>query len=165
MEHDPLCDMHGGLNIRNLDCTCLALSTARSEGYAQGYADCLKVIAAQQGMRISRNATDTQRAAVKTTMPRSGTKGAYLWSLFIAAGEYGLTDDEIEIETGWTHQSASAARNGLMTRGLLTDSGQRRKNRRGLACIVWTPLSPATKDPNDRPTAHDSTHAHASGRP
>lgn len=121
-----------------------------ARGYAQGYQDALDLIAAQNGMRLSRKATDTQRNAVNLTLPRSGTKSAAVWDLFVDAGDLGLTDDEIERTTGWTHQSASAIRNGLMHRGLLKDSGQRRKNRRGLDCIVWMRVSPSSKDADDR---------------
>jgi hypothetical protein len=126
---------------------------ARAEGYQQGWKDCQKVIAAQQGMRLSRKATDTQKAAVKATLPRSGTFGAALWELFCDAGDNGLTDDEIERKTSRSHQSSSAARNALMNRGLLKDSGQRRKNRRGLDCIVWVRVSPSSKEPDDSSNA------------
>jgi len=120
-------------------------------GYKQGWDDCQKAVAAQQGMRLSRDATDTQRNAVNVTMPRSGTKGAALWELFLDANKVtGLTDDEIERKTGWSHQSASAARNALMRRGLLKDSGKRRNNRRGLPCIVWVRVSPERSEPDDR---------------
>lgn len=118
-------------------------------GYEQGYADALALVASQKGMRLSRKPTDTQRNAVNLTLPRSGTKGSLLWSLFCEHGDHGLTDDEVERLTGWTHQSASAMRNGLMTRGLLKDSGQRRKNRRGLDCIVWVRVSPPRLDADD----------------
>lgn len=127
-----------------------ALQMLLNAEYARGYQDALDLIAAQNGMRLSRKATDTQRNAVNLTLPRSGSKGAALWEWFVDAGSHGLTDDEIEVKTGWTHQSASAMRNGLMHRGLLKDSGRRRKNRRGLDCIVWVRVSPASKDADDR---------------
>jgi hypothetical protein len=127
--------------------------------YEKGWNDCTKMIAEQKGMRLSRRPTDTQREAVKATLPRSGTKGLALWQEFLNRGDAGLTDDEIELTFGWTHQSASAARNGLMNRGLLTDSGLRRKNRRGLNVIVWKMLSPSSKEPDDRRTATDDRPA------
>lgn len=157
MIHDSLCDMSSTLIFSNSVCCCEQIAKARAEGYANGYKDAMQVMAEQSGMRLSRKARDTQRKAVSKTLPRSGTKNRLLWDMFCTHADTGLTDDEIEVKTGWTHQSASAHRNLLMTRGLLTDSGQRRKNRRGLDCIVWTPLSPASKEPDDRPHA-DSDH-------
>jgi len=49
----------------------------------------------------------------------------------------GLTDMEIEDITGFPHQSASAARRGLVVAGLVEDSGKRRKNSRGNDAAVW----------------------------
>ena len=46
-------------------------------------------------------------------------------------------DDEIEVLTGLTHQTASATRNSLMRDGLIVVSGDARTNRRGNASIVW----------------------------
>lgn len=137
-------------------------------GYEQGYADALALVASQKGARLSRKPTDTQRKAVNALMPRSGTKGAALWELFVEVDYLGLTDDEIERMTGWTHQSASAMRNSLMTRGLLKDSGQRRKNRRGLDCIVWVRVSPSSKDDDGRkpdPVPVPADRPHGDGLP
>ena len=134
-------------------------NTAIQNAYNQGWSDCTAMIAEQKGMRLSRRPTDTQREAVKATLPRSGTKGLALWLTFVDRGDAGMTDDEIELTFGWTHQSASAARNGLMNRGLLKDSGQRRKNRRGLYVIVWKAVSPSSKEPDDRRTTTDDRPA------
>lgn len=139
-----------------------AVEEARAEGYDEGWKACQATLAAQQGMRLSRKATDTQRAAVKATLPRSGTKGHTLWELFIMAGTSGLTDDDVERKTGWTHQSASAARNMLMMKGLVRDSGKRRKNRRGLDCIIWE-RCPSSKETDDRTTPHDSSTSNPDG--
>ena len=129
-----------------------------TDGYKEGWKEATAVAAEQAGMRLSRKATDTQRNAVNLTVPRSGTKLRHIWDLFVDHGDNGLTDDEIEHLTGYTHQSASGARNMLMTRGLLKDSGLRRKNRRGLAVIVWIPLSPPSKEPDVRSSTDDSGH-------
>lgn len=50
----------------------------------------------------------------------------------------GITDDELEELLGRTHQSVSAARNILVRKGLVTDSGLRRNTRSGNKAIVWT---------------------------
>lgn len=52
----------------------------------------------------------------------------------------GITDYEIEVETGIEHSAASRARNYLVREGLVRDSGLRRKNpKSGVANIVWEP--------------------------
>lgn len=55
----------------------------------------------------------------------------------IAAEEDGLTDDEVEVITGWLHQSASATRRSLVLDGRLLDSGKKRLTRTGRRAIVW----------------------------
>lgn len=81
--------------------------------------------------------TDTQRIAARIALPRSGSKRRELYDMFLRRGASGMTDDEIEHLTGWSHQSASAARNKLMNDGFLVDTGQRRRTRRGTVAIVW----------------------------
>jgi predicted transcriptional regulator len=49
----------------------------------------------------------------------------------------GLTDDEIERLTGYTHQSASSSRNSLMNDGFVYASTVRRRTRQGQKAIVW----------------------------
>ena len=59
------------------------------------------------------------------------------------------------------HQSASAARNVLMNRGLIKDAGVTRKNARGMDAIVWIEARPASKEPDDLNAAVDR---HPAGR-
>jgi len=122
---------------------------------------------------MRRSPSDTQQAMVAKYLPRAGTKRALIYDLIIEHD--GLTDDEIEVITGFLHQSASATRNSLMNDGWIKDSGERRKNRNGNMAIVWvnddSPLtegtpksehhdspmdSPARPDPDPAPTT--STH-------
>lgn len=49
----------------------------------------------------------------------------------------GFTDDELEMKTGRTHQSVSAARNTLFRKGLIHPTGERRSTRSGNDAIVW----------------------------
>lgn len=85
---------------------------------------------------LSTNARDTSRSAAEKALPRSGTRRKEIFDL-IAERQFGLTDDEIEVLTGLTHQTASATRNSLMRDGLIVASGGARTNRRGNASIVW----------------------------
>jgi hypothetical protein len=87
-------------------------------------------------VRLSANARDTSRDAARKAVLKAGTRRKEIFDL-IAEREFGLTDDEIEVLTGLTHQSASGLRNSLMRDGLLVDSDMRRKNRRGNTSIVW----------------------------
>ena len=159
MRHDLLCPInttHDDGDFSHVDCGyCRMINKAHARGFEEGYKEALAFTAEQAGMRLSRKAQRTSVEAVNTTLPRSGTKLLALWDLFMDADNNGMTDDEIELRTGWTHQSASAARNALMMRGLLTDSQRLRKNRRGLNSIVWIKESPASKDTNDREPATD----------
>jgi hypothetical protein len=51
--------------------------------------------------------------------------------------ERGHTDDELEEWTGRTHQSVSAARRNGVIKGLIYDTGEKRKTRSGNDAIVW----------------------------
>ena len=120
------------------------IEQAMEHAYQAGVEEERKRIASMNGMRTSRKTTDTQKKAVALTMPRSGTRLLTIYNLISESN--GLTDFQIEETTGLAHQSASAARNNLMQRGLVTDSGLRRKNRRGHDAIVWIAV------PRDRST-------------
>lgn len=86
-------------------------------------------------VRISRNARDTSRAAARAKEPRSGTQKRMIYDLI--SEHNGLTDDEIEIMTGLTHQSASSSRNALMNDGFVIKTDERRRTRQGEKAIVW----------------------------
>jgi hypothetical protein len=92
---------------------------------------------------ISRNATDTSKAAGLKRLPKTGTKRAITYDLIKRYPE-GLCDHEIEAITGWLHQSASSVRNSLMRDGLIRDSGIRRQTPGGNDAIAWK----ATDDNN-----------------
>jgi hypothetical protein len=86
-------------------------------------------------MALSKKARDTSREAVAKNLGRSGTKRRTIYEL-IRQNE-GLTDDEIEKLTGYTHQSASSSRNSLMNDGFVYASEERRRTRQGQKAIVW----------------------------
>lgn len=93
----------------------------------------------QVEFRVRRSAPDTSKAI--STKVASGTFQEEVLNLFRYTGParraHGWTDDELEQHTGRTHQSVSAARNTLMRKGYIADSGQRRKTRSGNDAIVW----------------------------
>lgn len=53
------------------------------------------------------------------------------------AGHQGMTDDELEVVTGLSHQCESARRNALTSKRKVRDSGLRRPTRTGSPAIVW----------------------------
>lgn len=55
----------------------------------------------------------------------------------LVASADGLTDDQVEILLAMRHQTASARRRGLVLKGLVEDSGRRRKTSSGRLAIVW----------------------------
>ena len=77
----------------------------------------------------------TSQQMQQRMMPRSGTLRRQLFDLIATHG--GLSDYELEQHTGRSHQSVSASRNTLMNDGFIEDSGWRRLNGFGNACIVW----------------------------
>jgi len=109
--------------------------------------------------RVSHLHPETAHAAAAKALPRSGTQKARLYAL-IAERPHGATVDELEVLTGLTHQSASAAVNSLMRDNhiapMLTDeidpkTGQRRaktrNTRSGHAALVWRPtVAPVAQD-------------------
>jgi hypothetical protein len=123
--HDPLCDQPDAAG----QCyVCDFIYKIR--------ADERQRISRMAKVRLARNAQDTSIEAARKAVLKSGTRRKEIFDL-IAEREFGLTDDEIEVLTGLTHQSASGLRNSLMRDGLIVDSGERRKNRRGNSSIVW----------------------------
>lgn len=51
--------------------------------------------------------------------------------------QLGWTDDELERWLGLPHQTVSARRRELVLKGLIEDSGERRKTRSGRKAVVW----------------------------
>lgn len=89
--------------------------------------------------RVGRDHPDTSKKAAAAAFPRSGTKRRRIFDLIASKWPDGMTDDEIERATGWTHQSVSASRNSLAGDGWIADSGDTRKvAASGNDAIVWT---------------------------
>ena len=77
---------------------------------------------------------DTSRAAAESVDPRSMQRRAL--ALLRGAGLVGLTADELEVLTGWRHQTASARLRELVLLDLAYDSPDRRPTRSGRAAVV-----------------------------
>ena len=120
-----------------------------ADAYKKGWDDAARFAAQQAEMRLPRNPQRTSASAVRATLPRAGTRLELIYDLICKSGD-GMTDFEIEEATGMAHQSASAARNVLMNRGLIMDAGETRKNARGLDAIVWIQARPSSKEPDVR---------------
>jgi hypothetical protein len=89
--------------------------------------------------RVTTGAThpETSFAAAERAKLRVGSHRKEVFDLIRLAGPRGMTDDEIEAETGRQHQSVSARRRGLAEDKLIVDSGARRFTRGGSRAIVW----------------------------
>lgn len=85
------------------------------------------------GHRHGKTALDAARKA----LPKTGSRRHEVFRTIETAGEYGVTDDELEKITGRSHQSVSATRNSLMKDGLIEDSGRRRRTQWGNEAIAW----------------------------
>ena len=81
--------------------------------------------------------SDTSKAAAISMLETAKTDAAKIWRLIAWSGSHGMTDDEIEVSLGMRHQTASARRRGLVIKGLVADSGLRRRTRSGRKAAVW----------------------------
>ena len=79
----------------------------------------------------------TELEAAYRVMPRTGTQRLAVLLAIGAAGDHGLTDQEIAEQTGLYLYSAAPRRNELMLGGWVEDSGRRRATGRGGNAIAW----------------------------
>jgi hypothetical protein len=80
--------------------------------------------------------SDTSEAAARSMIPKLGEQQERIYLLIRGARGRGMTDDEIEQETGLRHQTASARRRELVLLGMVTSMGQRRTSS-GRQANVW----------------------------
>ncbi len=82
--------------------------------------------------------SDTSRAAAISITPHLERLERSVLGIITAFDERGLTCDELEENTGLSHQTASARINALYRKkGLIRDSGLRRKTRSGRCAVVY----------------------------
>jgi hypothetical protein len=82
--------------------------------------------------------SDTSRAAAEAMSAEAiSADERTVFRAISKAGHEGMTDDELEVQTGLIHQTVSARRNGLVQKKLVRDSGIRRETRTKRLAIVW----------------------------
>lgn len=80
----------------------------------------------------------TSRQAAEDMSPKQVSRDERrVFAAVSAAGDAGLTDDELEAATGIIHQTVSARRNGLVLKRKIRNSGQVRLTRSRRQAIVW----------------------------
>lgn len=91
-------------------------------------------------VRVGEQHPATSHVAARRALGKSGNKRHTIYDLVCAAGENGMTDEELERATVDKHQSVSACRNGLVKDGWLMNSGRERPQENGNPAIVWVAL-------------------------
>ncbi len=97
----------------------------------------MKSLVRSYGGTLGHNAQPTSVEAAVKMFPRAGTDARKVLDVIVSRGGVGATDDEIEIELGMIHQTASARRRGLVLEDWVKSSGAKRKTRSGSSAIVW----------------------------
>lgn len=85
--------------------------------------------------RVSRKHPATSKA-IEPKIAKSDYQ-VQVVNLIRGEGERGLTDKEGEALTGRTHESYSGCRRTLVLKGLIKDSGRKRRTPSGNWAIVW----------------------------
>jgi len=83
---------------------------------------------------------DTAHAAATRAAPGSGKKRQQVYAAIRHGGPGGRTDEQIQIELGMNPSTQRPRRVELVEKGLVADSGQRRKTTSGRMAIVWVTL-------------------------
>lgn len=81
--------------------------------------------------------SETSKDAAISILPHAKAMRDKIYRMIEFAELNGFTVDEIEIETGYPHQTASARVTELLQEGLIEDSGERRLTRHGRKACVW----------------------------
>jgi hypothetical protein len=94
---------------------------------------------------VRHDARPTSANAALLAAPKSGTRRHQILRHILAAGNRGLTDDQIIVRSGLPHQSVGPRRLELEQGGWIEDSTQRRKTRTGSEAIVWVATTKARR--------------------
>lgn len=81
--------------------------------------------------------SDTSKEAAASMTGSAQVVRVRVFKHIKSQGVRGSTDNEIEHALGLRHQSASARRRELVQRGMVYDSGQRRRTDSGRKAAVW----------------------------
>ena len=96
--------------------------------------------------------SDTSKGAAKAVRPKVNTQRENLRILVAAHEPHGLTGYEIAAALGWPAGTATARRRELTIKGILKNSGRKRKNfHTKLQCSVWV-LGSEPTTPGATPT-------------
>lgn len=79
---------------------------------------------------------DARQEAFMEIEPHRSFLQSVIMAVIRAAGDQGLTCDEVEVQTHLPHQSASARMNELATKGSIYAVGKR-KTRSGRFAVSW----------------------------
>lgn len=80
--------------------------------------------------------TPTSRAAGDSVRMEANTIRAHVKALILAAGEYGITDEELQA-CGIAANTERPRRRELVLLGEIVDSGRTRRTASGRAAVVW----------------------------
>lgn len=87
--------------------------------------------------QVPHNGTDTSREAAKQFQLSSGKVERGVLRFFQERGERGATDEEVFAALSLRESTLRARRCSLRDRGLVKDSGRRRRTCAGRLAIVW----------------------------
>ena len=86
--------------------------------------------------------SDTSRAAAEAIRPHAPRQQDRALASIAARYSDGMTCDEVELELGLSHQTASARIRDLVKAGAIVDSGRRRPTRTGRKAAVYVAKMP-----------------------
>lgn len=87
--------------------------------------------------RPKHHGRETEKAAYWSSLPRHGSQRHRVLESIAAAGDFGRTDEELEIILDLRRPSAGNRRGELVEGGWVRDSGRRRPTRSGNPAVVW----------------------------
>ena len=88
------------------------------------------------------SSSSTSIEAAVAAGPKVGTQKYVILQILAYQGEYGATEDEIEVALGMLRSAVCGRINALVKEGKVRDSGRVRLSRWGRNCIVWV-IGPA----------------------
>ena len=83
------------------------------------------------------DAPETERAAAISVYPRTGTARRAVLDAIAAAGDRGMTDEEVALKCRLRLYTAAPRRNELVRDGWARDSDERRPTTTGTPAVVW----------------------------
>lgn len=86
---------------------------------------------------LSRKARATSRKAAEKVLPKTGTLRKQVYDFLVQRGDFGATDQEMEVILGISGNTIRPTRISLMDDGWIVDSQKVRRNEAGNECVVW----------------------------